>query len=480
MLFNYVLKTPKLCLSYKFFIFLFVFPLSGFAQNHPYPLLPENTNSVESLSPTFTWVGGENFEKYQLTVYRCNYNKGENFEKLSLNDYKFVSAVKGEVYYESSNLTINESRPGCIATVDDAGTKIVSFKNGFTSPTEQKIAFLEGFDYEGLSYLYEDYFVIVEEKNDQLLFLNFKYNNTNNLTAVEHIYTYNFNNRFITGTNDGWEGITYNPVENKIYLIKETYPPSIYEGQCTKSPNFRGIINLKEPFKLSNVYSRADNISGLYHLSLNHALSATTTGKHILILSKATNSVYEFDLTGQLISTLNINARELEPYNNGFFKPEGLTYNNGNLYISSDANFNTSAMYYTFKNTQHQNPVAENKVPVFQSSSLNTTSYKLPANILENNTEYCWQVTAYSKEGKALESSNYSFVVELPCYNYLTHIANSNIEAQQFYSKNYIRSYKTVESNDTLEYYAKKFIDLEKNFEVKKGAYFVAGIGACE
>lgn len=479
MLFNDLLNMPFLCPNYRFIILLFIFSLSGFAQNNPYLQLPENTNSINTLNPTFSWKGGENFVSYQLKLYNCEYEKGRNFEELGLENYRFVLAVEGEMGYESSNLTINESRPGSLVTVDDGGIKMTSFKNNFTSPSEVPIFDLEGNNYEGLTYLYNDYFVMVEEYRDQLLFLNLKYSSSNSLTAVEHLRTYDFNNSFITGANDGWEGITYDPINNKLYLIKETNSPSIYEGVCTKAPYFSGSIQLEEPFILTSTTWKPDDVSALYHLSLNKALSATPTGEHLLILSKATKSIYEFDLSGKLISQLRINTSELEQYNDGFFKPEGLAYSDGKLYISSDSDIFRSAMYYVYENREHQNAMAEDKELIFQSPQISNTQFNLPAGILKNDAEYCWQVTAFDSNGKAYESSDFSFEVALRCYNYLTHLQNSFIDEKQFYA-NFVRSYKTVEKEDTLEYYVDEFIYLEKGFEVKKGGSFIAEIGECE
>ena len=480
MLFNKSLKKPQLCPHYICIILLFYFCFNGYSQNYPYPQLPKNTEEIESLSPTFTWVGGDNFVKYQFKLYNCSYEKGDNFKKLNLGDYKFVSAVKGEQGYESSNLTINESRVGCFTTVDDGGTKIKSFQNNFSSPSEYSISNFEGNDFEGLTYLYNDYFLMVDEYNDRLLFLNLNYDNSNNLTKVERIKTYHLNSNLLTGINDGWEGITYNPIENKLYLIKETNSPSIYEATCTKAPYFTGDIKLKEPFKFNNTTWRPDRISGLYHLSLNQALSATPAGQHLLILSKATNTVYEFDLTGKLISELNIDTKELEPYNNGFFKPEGLTYSNGKLYLASDSELWTTAMYYIFENKKHQNPIAEDKVPVFLSEDIYKTKFNLPKGILKNDEKYCWQVVAYTSNGKAYESAAYSFKVELPCFNYLTHLPNSTTNTQPYYAQNFIKSYKTVKRQDTLTYFSSTYVELTKGFEVKKGGIFFAGIGECD
>jgi len=481
MSFRNLLKTLTTYPIYIFLFILFVFSFKGFSQNHPYPQMPVNGNSISKLNPTFLWKGGNHFVKYRLTIYSCSYEKGTNFESLNLNDYDFVSAIRGEYAFESSNLTINENRPGCLTTVDDNGRKIVSFKNEFNLPTEQYIYDVEGYDYEGLTYLHNDYFVIVEEKSNQLFFFNLQYGASNDLTGLRYIRSYKFNNNFITGDNKGWEGITYDPINNKLYLIKETNPPSIYEGTCTDAPYFTGSIDLKEPFKLINTSWQPDNISSLYHLSLNKTLSATPVSKHLLILSKATNSVYEFDLTGKLISELNIDAGQLEPYNDGFFKPEGLAYNDGKLYISSDSDWTRNAMYYTYENRQHQDPVSENKKLVFESEDINNTQFNLPTGILQNNTEYCWKVIAYDDTGKSYESNDYSFSAELPCYSYLTHNQSSSIDERQYYSKNYIKSYKRVESRDSLEYYAGEYVDLGNGFETKTGAYFFAGIGEeCE
>lgn len=479
MLFVNLLKRSYLTISYKFLILLIVFSFRGFSQNNPYPQLPENTNTIRTLNPTFTWKGGGNFVRYQLKLYNCEYEKGENFEKLGLGNYKFQLAVIGELGYESSSLTINESRPGTFATVDDAGTKITSFTNNFNSSSLIPIFDLEGNDYEGLTYLHNDYFVMVEEDRDQLLFLNFEYNSSNALIDVQHLRTYSFNNSFIKDDNKGWEGITYNPISNKIYLIKESNTASIYEGVCTQAPNFTGSITLNEPFKLNSTNWKPDNISALYHLSLNKALSATPAGEHLLVFSKANNAIYEFDLSGRLISELNINNNELEPYNNGFFKPEGLAYSDGKLYISSDAGFLTNAIYYTYENKAHENATATDKKLIFQSPNIYNTQFNLPTGILKNDTEYCWQVTAFDNSGKAYVSIDFSFEVALPCYNYLTHLQNSSINEKQFYA-NFVKSHKTVEKDDTLKYYVAEFIELAKGFEVKKGGYFSAGIGECE
>jgi len=172
-------------------------------------------------------------------------------------------------------------------------------------------------------------------------------------------------------------------------------------------------LNLTEPFNLEQVPWSPDDVAGLYHMSLNDAFSATPAGEHLLLLSQESNTIYEIDLNGNLISQLPFNLSGiLGSYTNGFFQPEGITYKDGVIWIASEGKNNNPAKYFGYKNFGYQAPYAATTNVVYSKNSVNGTQLTVPACTLKNGTEYCWKVTGYTSSGIPSESMYHSFYVQ--------------------------------------------------------------------
>jgi len=370
------------------------------AQDFPYPISPGNTNIISTSTPTLTWKESFNFTRYEIEIESCSYDKGSSFDVLELENFVYQEVKNGPIGYETSALTYSLRRPGNYSTVDDNGDGFTDYTNNFNDSKTYSNSFLGGEDYEGLTYLYNDYYAMVEERLDYLHFIKFDYDSQGNLIYVTDINTFSMNNNFISGNNDGWEGLTYNPRNDKLYLAKEYNPTLFYETNLPNGPNFTGSLNLIQPFDINATSWIPTDISGLFHVSLDLAASATPAGDHILILSQEDEWMFEVDLNGNLISEKEFSSSGLfGSIANGNFKPEGITYQNGDIWIASDAEPGVAGRYYRFTDPNYQRPIANNTGLVHTKTNITGGQYQVPSGTLANNTEYCWRVIGVTSSG---------------------------------------------------------------------------------
>jgi len=454
------------------------------AQDYAYPILPANTLTISIPTPMLQWKGNANFAHYTVEIFEGAYIPGNNFNSIQLNDYNIAFVKDGPVAYEASALAHHENRPGNFITVDDEGTSIISYNNNFGSSNSISVTnYLED-DYEGITHLYGDYFVMAEERMGLLFFLKFNYGSSNSLSSINLLNTRNFNNPHLTGQNNGYEGITYNPVYNKLYLIKEYNDMKLFEANMPTAPNFNQSVSLTEPFNLQQANWSSGDVAGLYHLSLNKKLSATNTGSHLLLLSQESNTMYEIDLNGNLISQKQFDVfGTLANYTNGFFQAEGIAYQNGIIWIASEGTISNTAKYYGFQNTSHQNPIATLSSLVHTQSNLTGTQFQIPTCILNTNKTYCWKVTAFRANGTSTESEVHSFNTQFQpedcgstCPLNINHAYNEALNNSEYYASETITS--NLNSNNViLRYYAANRIRLNIGFHT--GSTFSAYIEAC-
>ncbi len=442
------------------------------AQDNPYPITPENTQIISDDTPTLNWNGSDSFINYSVEVFECDYTTGSNFNSINLEDYALIEVKNGLIGYEASALTINENRFDQFFTVDDEGTQLIAYQNNFSTNVPFSIGNYPGDDYEGLTYLYEDYLVIVEERLDELLFLKMNYDNNGNLTGISQIANRSTNNPFIVGSNDGYEGITYNPVTNVLFLIKEINPSKIFEIVAPTAPNFNEAIIINEPFNLQNQPWAPNDVAGLYHLSLNKKMSATKAGEHLLLLSQEDHTIFEIDLNGTVISqkTLNPNGA-IANYSNGFFQPEGIAYNNGKIWVASEGNFNNPAKYYVFENVNHSNPSAALGSRVFFQSNIVGSQWQVSNCVLKANKNYCWKVTGHQSDGTITESEVFNFYTQFAnpdcgstCPFNVVHSSNSILASVYRAQNKVITRANTDNGNGALHYYAGNRISILEGF----------------
>lgn len=186
-------------------------------------------------------------------------------------------------------------------------------------------------DTEGIVHISGARFAVVEERRGKVVLFDIS-SNTNKV---------NYNNAADKidmpsalgpwGGNTGLEGVTYYPLTNKIFTVKEKNPKGYYAFNTPTSfpatPSTSDIDIVcdmpQNPFNLSD-------LAGMHHLGLSGATDPTT-GTHTLLLSHESRAVVEVDTNCDEISRLSF------PYIN---QPEGITMdNNGTLYIVAEPNF---------------------------------------------------------------------------------------------------------------------------------------------
>jgi len=470
---------------YSCFLCFIIFSVFVYAQDGAYPISPINTSTINNPSPTLHWKGGTAFNSYTLQIFECSYTPNNYFNSIHLDEYELMAVKEGPQGYEASALTLNEMMPTQLFTTDDEGTKIIAYDNNFNTNKEFSIQQYAGSDYEGLTYLYDNYFAMVEERLDLIFFLKMQYNAAGNLTGITEIANRSTNNPLITGLNDGYEGITYNPVTNKIYLIKEYNPTKIFHFVAPVPNSFNEAINISEPFDLQNATWMPSDVAGLYHLSLNKSVSATPAGKHLLMLSEQNEAMYEFDLSGHLISQKMLNANgEIDDYSNGFFQPEGITYNDGKIWIVSEGSFNKTAKFYVFENNNYAKPTSNLGSCIYARSNITNTQWQVPACKLQANTSYCWQVTAHRNNGTSVVSEVFNFTTQFviedcgtACPLNIIHYPNTSLGNNYNAANRIISSATTINGSGVLSYKASNKITLNAGFHADEG--FSAYIENC-
>jgi len=406
-----LLCTPVVIFTCQFLIFF----LPAFSQDYPYPQSPANQSTIFSPSTTLQWKGNDQFSSYSLEVFEADYIPGNNFNSLNLQDYELKYAYEGIAGYEASGLTYHELRGNIFITIDDQASGILFFNNSFTLTDRFEVSALDGWQHEGITYMYNDYFASIEETTNELVFAKFNYTSNNSLSSIQLINKIKLSSA--NTQNKGNEGITYNPVNNKMYIVKEKDPLAFYELNAPVAPNFNQSVSLTQPFVIENANWAPDDLAGLYHLSLNKEMSATKAGEHILLLSEESSLLLEIDLKGNLISKQEMDIDDLSNVNNDdFFKAEGIAYTKGVIWVASEGNFQTPAVYYGFANNSHQNPNAVIKKSVYKKNNLSSTSHFLEDCILKNNTSYCWKITAKKLDGTTVESTYYNFTTQFQSY----------------------------------------------------------------
>lgn len=384
------------------------------AQDFPYPVSPTNTGVVNNFTPTLTWTQSFNFNSYKIEIEMCNYDEGSSFDVLDLEDYIYAEVKNGPNGYETSALTYSLRRPGNYTTVDDDGRGFTDYQDNFSKNQTFPNTPFAGEDYEGLTYLYNNYFAMVEEREDYLIFLEFNYNNQSEVTSITEVNTLFMNNSFISGNNDGWEGLTYNPKNNKLYLAKEYNPTYLFETSLPSGNNFTGSVNLTQPFNINNTSWVPTDVSGLFHLSLDLAVSATPAGNHILILSQEDDKIFEVDMDGNLISEKEFNmAGVFGSVANGKFKAEGITFQKGDIWIASDTDIGSPGRYFRFSNPYYQAPTPNNTGLIHTKDNITSNQYQVPSGTLANSTEYCWRVIGITASGLEIPSQYYSLTTSV-------------------------------------------------------------------
>lgn len=234
---------------------------------------------------------------------------------------------------EASGVTYNKDTD-TLFVVGDGGTSVTQvsktgvFIDSMTLAADPtKVACCQGtyfYDPEGIAYIGNNKFVMVEERFRQLNEFTYKANSTLDASGVRTVKL------GTTIGNIGIEGISFDPMTSGFIAVKESGPLGVFQttvdfaaktasnGSATTEnsvnlfdPNKIGLTAINDVFALSNIVS---NTAGDY--------------SHLMILSAPAGKIIKMDRSGNLLGTLDIGSAA---------QNEGMTMDrDGKIYVVSE------------------------------------------------------------------------------------------------------------------------------------------------
>lgn len=136
--------------------------------------------------------------------------------------------------------------------------------------------------------------------------------------------------------NKGFEGVTYDPDNDRLFAIKERDPRQLFEVSGILRSMDQGRLQIKVTDRLEWV---TDNVAAR---DLSDGYYDPATG-HLLLLSDQSRSITELDGNGRFVSVKSLLAG-LSGLKDSAPQPEGMTMDReGNLYVVSEPN-----LFYKF------------------------------------------------------------------------------------------------------------------------------------
>lgn len=224
--------------------------------------------------------------------------------------------------------------------VGDGGTSIVQVSktgqliNSMTLATGSSPQGTTFYDPEGLTYIGNGKFVLVEERDRQAVEFTYVAGTTLTRSAAQTVKL------GTTIGNIGLEGLCYDPMTSGFIFAKETQPQGIFQtgidfvaGTATNgSPSTVNSTTLFDP-ALANVLDFAD----VFALSTLPALNGQPNYGNLLVLSQESGKVVNISRSGVVSSSLTIVSDPGNPLSLPDQQHEGLTMDSdGILYIVSE------------------------------------------------------------------------------------------------------------------------------------------------
>jgi uncharacterized protein YjiK/2',3'-cyclic-nucleotide 2'-phosphodiesterase (5'-nucleotidase family) len=239
----------------------------------------------------------------------------------------------------------------------------------------------EFYDTEGLTYIGNGKFVMVEERDRQAVLFTYTPGTTLTRGATQTVKL------GTTVGNIGLEGISYDPATSGYIAVKEITPEGIFQtgidfaaGTATNgSPTTVNSIDLFNPV-LAGLTDFADVFA------LSNVLPTTSTDYgNLLILSQEDGKIVEVDRTGKILSSLTIRSDVGNPLSIANQQHEGLTMDrNGFLYVTNEnggGSINFPQLWvYAPTTAPNQAPTAvvfNNPITTITQSTNTTTAVKL-------------------------------------------------------------------------------------------------------
>ncbi|MEJ0020173.1 MAG: SdiA-regulated domain-containing protein [Acetobacteraceae bacterium] len=224
--------------------------------------------------------------------------------------------------------------------VGDGGTSIVQIsKSGqlidsMTLAPGSSPQGTEFYDTEGLTYIGDGRFVMVEERDRQAVAFTYAPGTTLTRADTQTVKLGTF------AGNTGLEGLSFDKQTGDFIFAKETDPESIFQsaidfaaGTATNgSPTTENSTPLFDP----SLLGLAD-IADVYSLANVTALQGQAASGNLLVLSQESGKIVETDRSGHVVSTLTLTSDPGNPLSIPDQQHEGVAMDAaGNLYVVSE------------------------------------------------------------------------------------------------------------------------------------------------
>lgn len=181
-------------------------------------------------------------------------------------------------------------------------------------------------DSEGLAYLGNSRFMIADERPMTGLLTNYERGST---AAAGDFPSVLFDPLYVDNSNNGLEGVCYDPVTGTVWGVKEHSPFAIYQMS-----GFEGASPVvTKPFAAQkfNKLGYLTDIADLYLMANSQHFTAEDPRRmNILILSQENNLILEMTRAGEVVDTLDISFIDKHTI-------EGITMDDqGTIYLASE------------------------------------------------------------------------------------------------------------------------------------------------
>ncbi len=247
---------------------------------------------------------------------------------IALGDYQLMGqpVALPSISYNASGLTFNRDTNSLFAITNNP-TKVIEMT---TSGDHLRTIPLWGFDdTEGLTYLGDNQFALVEEENRGVVLVEIQQDTDYLLRSSGKSLAFSVT----SAKNKGFEGIAFDSIEQSLFVVNEKNPRAIYRLDGVVSDHVNG-VSIASPWSMEDNSLSNSDLSGLHYLSDLGTL---------LVLSDESKSLTETTPEGERISTLSLRQGSAG-LTASIPQPEGVTVDDkGHLYVLSEPN-----LFYRF------------------------------------------------------------------------------------------------------------------------------------
>ncbi|GAA5126754.1 SdiA-regulated domain-containing protein [Luteolibacter yonseiensis] len=183
-------------------------------------------------------------------------------------------------------------------------------------------------DPEGLCWLGGNRFVIADERRNLAVVVNYDPATKPDLAQVTPT-SYPFGPY---DSNTGLEGVTYDPINDSLWGVRESGPVEIYEMPGFTPVSQGGPVAVNQPLETRRIArSGVDQLSDIYAMALSRRFpEGNPRHSNFLMLARGRQRVIEVDRQGRVVGSLDLRFL-------GRLTTEGMTMDDaGNLYLVSE------------------------------------------------------------------------------------------------------------------------------------------------